>query len=633
MGLTVELRNQEMEAYALLGADATDSTVVAEEILTRLMALGVAKLPDIDSVARAVEAAPKPGELLVASGVAPKHGISAQLFPSFPIKDTPPPEDGSVFDAFWQNVTYPNEIVLRKTPATAGIPGATLLGRPVPASSGTEIVLTSGGGVSSDSEGSVYRSMTYGVVLCHRGTLSVTEALDLSEDRMEARITVLPDKMRDENVQLDSIVSALKVMDIVRGVDRDAILTAVRLARSIEKPVFDVLAAKGVPAVDAQEAQYRVLIDLEQKALKVLDGDKVDFREKDAVKNVHAGEVLAEVVQAAKPMPGYRVDGTIIPPKTIHVDTLKPGTGVIPNADGTKIVAETDGMIVVKARRFSVVSEYVVQGDVDIKTGNIRAAGLVKIFGTITAGFVVDAGRELTVTGDVWEGVVNCGESVRVMGAITAGSKVRAKGHVSARFIQDSFVENEGDVEAQLNITASEIYSKGKVRVTGSQGQIVGGLVNATLGIEARNIGSPTARTHVAVGLDLRVIAEMDEIRKQLPPLQEELQRLHSSLGKEFLKDPQAALLALPPVLRKNKLDVLKAMKDNQAKRTVLTTRQAELEEALKEQKEAVIVVHGEIHGGTEVSIGRVRTTVSETLRRVTILLDRENNCVTYRKG
>jgi uncharacterized protein (DUF342 family) len=338
------------------------------------------------------------------------------------------------------------------------------------------------------------------------------------------------------------------------------------------------------------------------------------------------------MLPATKPVPGFRVDGSAINPKTIHVETLKPGNGVVPSDDGRFIVAELGGMILVKGGRFSVVSEYDVQGDVDIKTGNIRAAGLVKISGNITAGFIVSAGRDLTVGGDVWEAEVECGADIKVFGAITAGSKVRCKGDVSARFVQDSFIDTEGDVNIALNITASEVYSKGKVKVLGSQGLIVGGVVNATMGIEARTIGSPTARTCVAVGLDLRVIKEMEEIRKQLPGMQEELKRLHGSLGKEFLKDPQAAILALPPTLRKNKLDVLKAMKEIQQKTTTMTARLAELDAEIKEQKEAVVTVQGEIHAGTEVTIGRVKGKIHETLRRVVIHQDRENNCIAYRR-
>lgn len=633
MNVTVELRNGGMEAVALLGAGVSDSALAAESALEQLMKMGPTKLPDIGSVARAIEAAGKHGEVVIANGSQPQHGISAQLFPAFPVKDTPPPEEGvNPIDLYFANVAYPGDIVMRKTPASDGIPGMTLLGTSVPAKPGADVPVRIGGGMTEDGSGQVFRATTYGVVLFHRGVLSVQEALAMGEDRMEATVSVLPDRSRDESSQVDKIIAALREVGIVRGIDRDAIANGVKQAIKTGRPVHGVVAARGQPAVDSHEAEYKVVIDLEKKALKELEGGRVDYREKDAIKNVNQGEVIAEVVPAEKPVPGFRIDGSAINPKTVHVETLKPGQGVVTSEDGTKIMAEFGGMILVKGGRINVVSEYVIQGDVDIKTGNIRAAGIVKINGSVTAGFIVHAGRDLTVGGDVWEAEVSCDQDIKVFGAITAGSKVRSKGDISARFIQDSFVENDGDVEVALSITASEIYSKGKVKAVGGQGLIVGGIVNATLGVEARTIGTPTSRAHIAVGLDLRVIKEMEEIRKALPPLQEELGRLHQSLGREFLKDPQKALLALPPTLRKNKLDVLKAMKDIQMKMSTFTARMAELEEALKEQKEAVITVLGDIHAGTEITIGRVRGTVSETIRRVTIHLDKENNCIAYRK-
>lgn len=633
MNLSVELRKGGMEAVAVLGTGITDATLAAEAALEQLMKLGPVRLPTIDAVAKIIEDAGKIGEIVIATGTPPQHGISAQLFPAFPLRDTPEPEEGvDPLDLYFANVAYPGDIIMRKTPASDGIPGMTLIGTPIAANFGADVPVSVIGGVTEDGSGQVFRSNTYGIVTFHRGKLGVHEALSLGDDKMEAYVTVLPDRSRDEAAQVDKIISALRDLNIVRGIDRDAIASGVREASRSGKPVHAVVAARGQPAVDAHEAEYKIVIDLEKKVLKELDGGKVDFREKDTIKNINQGETIAEVIQATKPVPGFRVDGTAITPKTVPVETLKPGTGAIPNEDGTKIVAEFSGMILVKGGRINVVSEYVLPGDVDIKSGNIRAAGIVKINGSVTAGFIVHAGKDLTVGGDIWEAQVSCDADIKVFGAITAGSKVFAKGDIHARFIQDSYVENEGDVEVALSITASEIYSKGKVKAIGNQGHIVGGIVNATLGVEARTIGTVSSKAHIAVGLDLRVIKEMEEIRKAMPPMQEELPRLHQSLGREFLKDPQKALLALPPTLRKNKLDVLKAMKEIQMKLAGHTARMAELEEMLKEQKEAVIVALGDIYAGTEITIGRVRGTVSDTIRRVTIHVDKENNCIAYRK-
>lgn len=632
MSVTVELRKGAMEAVAVLGEGVADAASAAEAVHAQMVALGVESPPDKKVIEEAIANSGLKGEVVVARGIPPHTGIGAQIFPSFPVKETPIGDDLDLFDAYWRNIAYPGDIILRKTPASEGIPGRNLLGVPLTGSRGPDTPVYSDGGVIEDASGQIYKSNTYGVITMAGGRLSVHEALSVDEDRMNALLTILPDPSIEETQQLEKIVTALRDLNIVRGVDREAISKAVKAANASSAPVHDVLVAKGEPAVDGHEAEYRVVIDLELKALKVLDGDKVDYREKDTVKNVRQGEVIAEVVQATKPVPGYRIDGAAINPKALHVQTLKPGAGVVPNPDGTLILAEVDGMVVVKAGKFNVVSEYVIPGDVDIKTGNIHAAGFVKINGNVQAGFVVDAGRDLTVGGDVWEGTVECGGDIKVFGAITAKSRVVCKGDVEARFVQDSYVECEGDVNVALNITASEIYSKGKCRVMGSQGLIMGGVISATMGIEAKTIGSHGARTSLSVGLDLRVIRELESIRKALPGLQEDLQRLHSSLGKEFLRDPQKALLALPPVLRKNKLDVLKSMKEIQLKTAGLTARQEELEAEIREQKEAVIIVHGEIYAGTEVRIGRVFGTIHENLRRVTIHVDKDNNCVAYRK-
>jgi uncharacterized protein (DUF342 family) len=269
---------------------------------------------------------------------------------------------------------------------------------------------------------------------------------------------------------------------------------------------------------------------------------------------------------------------------------------------------------------------------VDFSTGNIRASGSVRVRGQVTPGFVVQAGKLAEIFGDVWEGVIEAKGDVKVRGAITAGSRVKAGGNVSARFVLNSRVEAEGDVDVALSVTGSEIYAKGRLRVVGSQGVILGGEVNAALGIEARTIGSPGSRTKVVVGVDLRVAREMEEVQKARPAVQEELKILQGNLSKEFLRDPRAALLALPPTLRKPKIAILQRMKELQQRALELTARHDELAQALSETRDAQIAVSGEIHAGTSVTIGSAKTTLTDTVKRVILHYDPGHNGVVWRR-
>ena len=118
-------------------------------------------------------------------------------------------------------------------------------------------------------------------------------------------------------------------------------------------------------------------------------------------------------------------------------------------------------MIVIKGGKFNIVDEYMVPEDVDFSTGNIRASGTVRIRGQIQSGFLVQAGKDVEVGGDVWEAVVESKGDVRVRGAITSGSRVSGR-NINARFISDSWVDAEGDLDVNLSITSSEVYVQGE---------------------------------------------------------------------------------------------------------------------------------------------------------------------------
>lgn len=632
MDTRLELRNGGLQAVAVLGDDRADTAALARFLREQFASLGAKDLPSETDLRHALDGAtPDQTEVVVAHGSEPQPGINAQLIPFFPSRETPLDEGADPFAAFPQNVVYPGDDVLRKTPASEGIPGRSLLGTSIPARHGTDLPVIPGDGILKAEAGLLFQSSTYGIVLFGQGRLWVADAVTLSEDRMEARVTVLPDVRKTEEAHLERLLKALDQLGVRQGIKRDALAEAVRRARESGRPVPSVLAAEGRLPEDGQEPDCRLLVDLEKKAGTITEGDRMDFRELGTVKNVAKGEVLAEVVVGRPAVPGYRLDGSVLAPRMRRAEGLKPGDRTVLSADGTQVLADADGMIVVRGGKFHIDDEFLVPADVDLTTGNIHASGSVRVKGQVTAGFSVKAGKTVEVYGDVWEAVVEAGGELKVRGAITAGSRVKAGGNVTARFIQNSRVETEGDLDVALSITASEVYVRGKLRAVGAQGILLGGEVNATMGIEARTVGSPSARTRIAIGVDLRLSRELEAIQKLVPEIQDELRSLQGNLGREFLKDPRAALLALPPALRKPKIDVLQRMKNLQQRGQELTARRDELTALLAEERDASLSVLGEIHAGTAVTIGKARTTLSETLRRVMLHVDSERNAVVWR--
>jgi uncharacterized protein (DUF342 family) len=289
-------------------------------------------------------------------------------------------------------------------------------------------------------------------------------------------------------------------------------------------------------------------------------------------------------------------------------------------------------MLVVQGGKFHIADQYLINGDVDYASGNIRATGSVTIRGQIKPGFEVEAGKDVEIQGDVEEARVKTAGNLTVRGGITAGSVAAAEGDLTAKYIQGARVEAGGTLAVKLSVTNSEVYVRGQMSVTGSQGAIVGGEVNAALGIEARDIGSPSAKTHVAVGVDLRVIRELEEIAKERERNQQTLGQLQANLGRAFLQDPRGALAAIPASLRKPKVDMLQKMQELYKREKELAARDAELQQVNAEMRIAQITVQGQIHGGTVLTICQLRHVLQENLRRVVLYYDADQNQVAWRR-
>ncbi|GAB4268820.1 MAG: hypothetical protein Kow0092_22690 [Deferrisomatales bacterium] len=626
MLLNVELRNGGLEAVAQLLAGPFELDRATDHVLSRLREMGVASQVEPEGVRRALSVfsrgdPPEEG-VVVARGTPPQPPEDARLHPHFPVSDTPLEPDEDPFLKYPTNVAYPGEVILQKTPPTPGTPGHTLIGTVLPASAGLDVSVTAGENVEADPRGTVFRSKTYGVVLFHKGVLRVVKGFEVSEDRMEARITVLPDPRRKEDEQMLLLLESLGKVGIRRGVLREALVKVLRAARAQSKAVKDVVVAQGRAPIHGREPGYQLLFNPEKKVGKLLDGGRIDFREADAVKNVHTGDPLAKIVPAVEPVPGYLVDGTTLQPKMERPQGLRPGENTEVSKHGLQVLAATDGMVVIKGGRFHVVDEYLVPTDVDYRSGNIRASGSVIVRGFVKPGFEVQAGRDVRISRDVEEGRVQAGGEVVVIGGVTAGSRIVAGKGVQAKYLQNARVDTGGDVEVKLSITNSAVYAKGKVTAVGAKGAILGGEVNAALGIEALTIGSDTSRTHVAVGVDLKVLRELETIEKQTAGLAEQIKILQSHLGEQFLKDPRSALAAIPAPMRAGKIEALKKIQQLYEAQARLDVRREELRSFNRELHSTEIVVRGVIHAGTHVTVGPASTQLDQTLRRVALYYD-----------
>ena len=178
---------------------------------------------------------------------------------------------------------------------------------------------------------------------------------------------------------------------------------------------------------------------------------------------------------------------------------------------------------------------YIVNGNVDFKTGNIEFPGSIIVSGEIMSGFSVVSGENIIAR--VISGDAKAGGNIIVKEGIIGSSigkknKIRAGGFIEANFIQYADVTSDLYVKVKTMIRDSHIITDGKIIVDGHPGSVFGGTFYATKGLEANSLGSPSfSKTKIVVGTSAKLISNMMQVLQEKDSLERKLQQIMNFLG------------------------------------------------------------------------------------------------------
>jgi uncharacterized protein (DUF342 family) len=359
-------------------------------------------------------------------------------------------------------------------------------------------------------------------------------SVDLTDQDMKAFITVSPPGRSGAEVSADDIRGALRTRGVVLGIQEEAIRAFIDRPRYNER----IQAAEGVKAVNGRDAQivYNFKVRHEVQ-LKERDG-RIDFKELDLVQNVEAGQVVARKEPREDGTPGQTVTGRILPAKPGRDLAIECGKNVKLSEDGSSAVAMINGQVLLVAGRVSVEPIYTVEGDVNLKTGNILFLGTVFVRGNVEDGFTVKAAGNIEVMGSVGKCTLDAEGDIIVHQGILGKSegRVHAGANLVSKFIEHSRVEAEQNVLVSDGIIHSFVDANQRVICQGRRAAIVGGRVRATEEIHAKSLGSVAGtETILEVGLDpgrkeklSTALARRGELERQLEELERNLRTLEN---------------------------------------------------------------------------------------------------------
>jgi uncharacterized protein (DUF342 family) len=189
---------------------------------------------------------------------------------------------------------------------------------------------------------------------------------------------------------------------------------------STDYVISDLLIAKGKKTLhgidDILESKYSG--KQEQHEEESVESTKaVDYKAIGTVEGVKVGQVLATLHLGTSGEDGTDVTGKTIKAKNSKKIVLAAGEGA-QMRDECTVVASIEGRPTAKGYTFFVYKIFEVNGDVELKTGDIKFLGDIIIHGSIKEGMKVESGNSIMVQNDVAEAEITASGDVVVKGNV-----------------------------------------------------------------------------------------------------------------------------------------------------------------------------------------------------------------------
>jgi uncharacterized protein (DUF342 family) len=441
--------------------------------------------------------------------------------------------------------------------------------------------------------------------------------ISVSKDEMLVKATFHAPAGDGAPVTLDAIQEILGRKGITTGVDWEAVKGCIQTCNEERVLVSDAVIARGLKPVD-EVPPYLVLADnLRGRPEKETAGTaRVDFKELSLFTLVKKGDVLADVVPKQTGAMGTTVRGASV---AFGKDPcLYPKPGKNTEWQTGRVVASCDGKLQVIPKSFWVDAVLEIQGDVDLRVGNVDFPGDVVIKGELRDGFVVKAGKSVLCQGSIGAARIECKGDLVTQAGILGKEKavLQVGGAAEAKFIEGCSLDCGGPIKVRTSIVNSTVHTRDRVEM-GERGIIIGGIVKAANGISAAQIGSERGpRTEIHCGLDFDVERKLIWVRDKTIALAFKLREVETKM-----KTTPSSQKVLAPLREKIKA-AIHSMNENSQ----------ELVAALDRNENATVSVREMVFPGTYIEICHVSYFVTKPRRFVSFRLDKTSGKVVEQK-
>jgi uncharacterized protein (DUF342 family) len=259
----------------------------------------------------------------------------------------------------------------------------------------------------------------------------------------------------------EEIEKSLREKNIIYGIKKEEI------ERAIDGGRFLVAEGKKIKEPEDDRIVYYFGNKNEED---VENSIKVDYFNRITYEYVEKGDILAEKFDGRDGSIGFDVYGRPVKPRKRVVKRLLSGPGCVVNEN--KAYAEISGMPEVKSGKVCVFEVLRINGDVNIKTGNIKFDGNVEVVGTVKEGFKIRAGNNVIIHGDVLEAEIATNGNIVVKKNVISSNLIAGCNQINnekaLKLIKDVY-----DILKTSLIALTELIKLGKIKIDKNIGRVL----------------------------------------------------------------------------------------------------------------------------------------------------------------
>ena len=450
-----------------------------------------------------------------------------------------------------------------------------------------------------------------------------TASIEVDDSEMGVLLLVHPPGEGGADIRYETYASLLKQNRVYHGIKEEF------LVEFSDKPVYreKVEVAEGIRPINGKDAYIEYNFETDQTKIKLKEGanGKVNFKELNIIQNVVQNQPLAKRIHPGEGTDGMTVTGRILPARSGNDIPLPLGTNVHVGDDGDTILADINGQVITANGKINVEPVYMVEGDVNLKTGNIIFLGTVIIGGNVEDGFSVKAAGNIEVKGIVSKAELDAEGDIIIYQGINgkSGGRIHAGRSLWSRFIENANVEVGNMVVVTDGIINSHVDALKSILCQGKRANIMGGRLRAGEEISANVIGNPTSGTETIceVGFDPQSKVELEKFIAVKSSSEEELDSIKLDL--QSLINTKKQRKTLP----EDKEAYLQELMD---RRQVLTEELKKATENIQKindymnemQIRGKVSASKKVYPGTKITIRDEREDVRTEYKAVTFILE-----------